>query len=208
MDDKKKEENKAPAPKVPELPPWKYKQKPLHERDDPGYLTVNKSASNKKWVFITIFLLIITNIVTAAYFANKGRQSTPQSRNGEAKSNGGTQPKAPGIFNPFVPDYSAALGKANDTRRKADLVAISTALNQYMVEFGPEDFPTSSQCIGTSAGCYDLASLLTPDYLRTILMDPTIGSDVNTGYTFYWDELQGFVMEAISEDGQPITIVR
>ena len=199
-------------PKTSNIPPWKLPQKHLQYSgmpDDPESKPGKKPLPTK-WILITILLLLVTNVLTAAYFLNRGRQSAPQSGGDSATTvppGSGTRSLLPG-YNPFVPDYGAALGKANDTKRRADLTALSTALNQYMVEYGPGDLPTSSQCIGTSAGCYNLASILTPDYLQTLPIDPSIGTQINTGYSFYYDELQGFVLEAISEEGLPITIIR
>ncbi|MFV1916938.1 MAG: hypothetical protein ACC618_00395 [Patescibacteria group bacterium] len=188
-----KKEKPSEPPETSELPPWKQVSKSKYETDARPYLTIEKKPSNKKWIIITIFLLIVTNTLTAAYFLNKGRATSPQSGSS---------------YNPFVPNYSGAISRANDTTRRADLASISTALNQYMVEYGPDKFPTEKQCIGSSAGCFDLASLLVPFYLQSLPTDPTTGTEVGTGYSFYWDEAQGFILEALSENGQPITIVR
>jgi hypothetical protein len=184
--------------KVAPPPPWKYKSGPGYSELSPDSKS-ESSSSSKKWIFVTIFLLIVSNSLTAGYFIIKNKiQSINNPSTGELS-------KQTGLFN-----YSGAINQANDTRRKADLVSIGTAINVYYAEFDfPEGFPTKKQCIGTSAGCYNLAAILVPDYMREMPMDPKIGSQVNTGYSIYFDEKQeGFVMEASGEDTPLITIVR
>lgn len=205
-----KPENKESI-KTSTIPPWKLPQKHLRYDSEPenSGSKKEKKPSHTKWVLITILLLLVTNTLTAGYFLIKSGRTVTLPKNGlESPRSVGSQSKSSLSYNPFLPDYGATLGKANDTKRKADLTAISTALNQYIVEYGTENFPTNMQCIGTSAGCYDLASILTPEYFLTVPIDSVIGSQINTGYSFYWSGAQGFILEAQGEDGQPITIIR
>lgn len=196
--------------KPPSIPPWKYKSKPDYSEltSDPESA---KSTSPKKWTFITIVLLIISNATTAGYFMNKYQKSNPKtgqaSQSATPSSENKKQTQGSGI--PGIPDYLGSLARANDAKRKADLTSIGTAINQYYVESDlPEDFPTEKRCIGTSPGCYDLVSLLVPDYLREMPMDPKIGSKTNTGYLIYYDGQPGFVLEASGENEPVITIYR
>lgn len=184
--------------KVAPPPPWKYKPgtdySELSSDSEP-----KSSLSSKKWVLVTIFLLIFSNSLTAGYFILRDRL---QSINNPSA---GEENQQTGLFN-----YSGAINQASDTKRKADLVSIGTAINIYYAEFDlPEGFPTKKQCIGTSVGCYNLAAILVPDFMPEIPMDPKIGTHVNTGYSIYFDEKQkGFVMEASGEDTPVITVVR
>ena len=207
------EQPKPQSPEASSLPPWKYRPKHLQYSGLQQEPSPEKNPLPFKWIVVTVFLLIVSNAITAGYFVNKNRGLKQQ----DGKAPSSTSPGATGVGVPSsgqtglpvgISDYSGALSQAKDTKRKADLTAISTAVNQYLVEYGPDEFPTSKQCIGTSAGCFDLASLIVPDYLLEIPMDSSTGTQVNTGYSFYWDELRGFVLEATGEDGQPITIVR
>lgn len=208
MDEPTQEQpNKEEPKKAPLVPPWKMAQRKTNYAEGENVVPVEKKHSHTKWVLITIFLLLVTNALTAAYFINKDGMSS-QSGQSSGTSSSGSKSRIKNFFSPFTTDPSAALNQASDTKKRADLAAIGTAVNQYMVEFGPAGFPTKSQCIGTSPGCYDLASLLSPDYLPSFPVDSDIGSDVNTGYSFYWDEGQGFVLEAQGKDGQAIMIVR
>jgi hypothetical protein len=204
------------------LPPWKYDHTP-YEYGSSSDSEKPKRLSHKKWVLIIILLLIISNSVTAAYFLNQkskyaGQQqdvsvdssSTPDDLNKQTGSR--TIQTTPNTSSPIsggLPDYSSALSQANDTKRKADLTSIGTAINIYYAEFDlPEGFPTKKQCIGTSEGCYDLASLLVPEYIQKIPVDPAIGTQVNTGYSVYFDNQSGFVLEASGENESVITIYR
>ena len=78
------------------------------------------------------------------------------------------------------------LAKARDTDREADLISILAAVYQYTSEHSgdlpdtdgdPEtsNFPTSSACIGTDVGCFDLASacIISPAFSRfSFLLTP------------------------------------
>jgi len=191
--------------KVAPPPPWKYKSgsdySELSSKSKP-----EPSSSSKKWIFVTILLLILSNSLTAGYFIIKNRIQNVNRQLGNSNNpSTGELSKQTGLFN-----YSGAINKASDTKRKADLVSIGTAINTYYAEFDlPERFPTKKRCIGTSAGCYNLAAILVPDFMQEMPVDPKIGSQVNAGYSIYFDEKQeGFVMEASGEDTPVITVVR
>src|SRR3990167_8878233 len=79
--------------------------------------------------------------------------------------------------------------KARDTERETDLVAILSVVFQYSSEHSGElpdtdgdpltsNFPTSFTCIGSSFGCFDLASAgetgetIVPEYMAEIPTDP------------------------------------
>ncbi len=95
--------------------------------------------------------------------------------------------------------------KARDAERETDLVGILSAVMQYSAEHSGElpdtdgdpdtsNFPTTATCIGTGAGCFDLANAgeegeeIVPVYLLSLPLDPEIGTEVNIGYTIYVDE--------------------
>ena len=196
----KKDENKTPAVKPPPVPPWKYPEKSDYANEALDYQRT-EPPSKKKWVLLTILLLIVTNALTAGYFIAKDRGF-------ELFPGIVTNSSQDGVRSGFLPDYSGALGKANDTKRTADLSSIGTAVNIYMAEFGPSEFPTTKKCIGTDDKCFDLASILVPDYLPKLPIDPSGGSQGNTGYSVYFDFDKGFILEAIGEEGQPITITK
>jgi hypothetical protein len=189
----------TPGPKPPPVPPWKYTEKSDYANEALDYQIT--APSKKKWVLLTILLLIVTNALTAGYFIAKGRGF-------ELFPGIVTNSSQDGARSGFLPDYAGALGKANDTKRMGDLSSIGTAVNIYMAEFGPGEFPTTKKCIGTDDKCFDLASILVPDYLPKLPIDISGGSQGNTGYSFYFDFDKGFILEAIGEEGHPITITK
>lgn len=73
---------------------------------------------------------------------------------------------------------------AADTKRRADLTVIGTALHFYAAEKGvlPPEFPADMRCIGTEKGCYNVFSYLIPRYMDTSIMDPSGGTLRNTKY--------------------------
>lgn len=106
-------------------------------------------------------------------------------------------------------DYANAINLASDARRKADLTQIATALNIYTAEFGPQpDFPTQETCIGTSPSCYDLITLLSPDYIAEFPMDPKGGTNQNTLYYFFITNEGKFTLSANVGSKEHITITR
>ncbi|OGM25127.1 hypothetical protein A2962_02385 [Candidatus Woesebacteria bacterium RIFCSPLOWO2_01_FULL_39_61] len=81
------------------------------------------------------------------------------------------------------------LAKARDTQRETDILAILGAIYQYTSEHSGDlpdtdgdpltsNFPTSLTCIGSSFGCFDLASAgetgetIVPEYMAEIPTDP------------------------------------
>ena len=100
------------------------------------------------------------------------------------------------------------MAKARDTQRSTDLVAILSGVMQYASEHSGDlpdtdgdpatsNFPTSSTCIGTGVGCFDLAGAgesgdeLVPVYMVAMPHDPKFANEVDsqsdTGYTIYVD---------------------
>ena len=108
------------------------------------------------------------------------------------------------------------LKKARDTERETDLFQILSVVYQYTSEHSGElpdtdgdpdtsNFPTSSTCVGTGGGCFDLGAAgetgdtITPEYLVEIPKDPKIGSDADTGYTIYVDANNHLIASASGE---------
>lgn len=108
------------------------------------------------------------------------------------------------------------LAKARDTERRANLFSILSVVRQYATEHSGElpdtdgdpltnNFPTSLTCIGTAAGCFDLAGAgetgetIVPVYIPEIPKDPKDGTDANTGYLIYVDEYEHLHASASGE---------
>lgn len=91
--------------------------------------------------------------------------------------------------------------QARDTQRRADLYAITNALNMYAQDHVglPENFPLERICIGTGTGCYDLTNSLVSAYISRVPKDPSTGTDINTGYFIYVNESRTLVATAKSE---------
>ena len=117
------------------------------------------------------------------------------------------------------------LGKARDSQRQTDLVAILSAILQYSSEHSGDlpdtdgdpdtsNFPTSSTCIGTDAGCFNLAGAgetgdtIVPVYMAEMPMDPLTGTAEDTGYFIYVDVNGRLHASATGEIDDPITIAR
>jgi len=115
--------------------------------------------------------------------------------------------------------------KARDTQRESDLYAILSAVWQYSSEHSGElpdtdgnpetsDFPTSATCMGTDAGCFNLASAgeagdtIVPVYMAVLPKDPKTGEDGNTQYLIYVDANNRLVASALGETTGPISITR
>jgi hypothetical protein len=206
--DENKEQVKPVSPEPLMVPPWKLKQRSVYENDAPNSLNESKS-SKKKWVLITILLLLTTNAVTAGFFINQIQKTYSGTYLSTDENNSDTQssPLIPGIPQNFL-NISGPLAQANDTERRSHLAAIGTALSVYASEDGRmENFPTEEICIGKSEGCFNLEEILVPQYLSEIPKDPTIGTDVNSGYTFYLDAADYFVLGAVGES-EPVIIIR
>ena len=123
------------------------------------------------------------------------------------------------------------LARARDTQRQSNLVGIMSSILQYSSEHSGDlpdtdgnpatsNFPTSATCIGTDAGCFDLAGAgevgeeIVPVYMVEMPKDPrivgtsTAGTDGNTGYTIYVDANNRLHASAVGEIENPITIDR
>ena len=117
------------------------------------------------------------------------------------------------------------LGKARDSQRQTDLVAILSAILQYSSEHSGDlpdtdgdpdtsNFPTSSTCIGTDAGCFNLAGAgetgdtIVPVYMAEMPMDPLTGTAGDSGYFIYVDVNGRLHASATGEIDDPITIAR
>jgi len=210
-----KSDEKITTPEPLAIPPWKLKQRLVYpagtssayENDAPEYLNEPKTAK-RKWILITILLLLTTNAVTAGFFINQIKKTYSGTYLSTDDNNSDTQSSSiiPGIPQNFL-NISGPLAQANDTERRSHLTAIGTALSVYTSEGGNmENFPTEATCIGKSEGCFNLEEILVPQYLSEIPKDPTIGTGVNSGYTFYLDKADYFVLSAVGETEPVITI--
>ena len=116
------------------------------------------------------------------------------------------------------------LAKARDTQRETDLFQLLSVVYQYASEHSGElpdtdgdpatsNFPTSSTCIGSGVGCFDLAGAgesgetIVPEYLAEMPQDPKIGSESDTGYTIYVDE-NGHLIASASGETRTIGIIK
>ena len=116
------------------------------------------------------------------------------------------------------------LAKARDTERETDIVGILAAVLQYASEHSGDfpdtdgdpdtnNFPTSSTCIGTDTGCFNLAGAgeagyeIVPEYLAEMPMDPKTGSGGNVGYSIYVDE-NGHLHASASGETKEISLVK
>jgi prepilin-type N-terminal cleavage/methylation domain-containing protein len=120
--------------------------------------------------------------------------------------------------------------KARDVQRESDLQAIVSVIFQYASEHSgslpdtdddPEtsNFPTSMTCIGTGAGCFDLAGAgetgdeIVPVYMVELPKDPKLestgnpGTDADTGYKIYADT-NGHVHASASGETKTIGVQR
>jgi len=100
------------------------------------------------------------------------------------------------------------LARARDSQRKTDLVAILAGVIEYASENSGDlpdtdgdpdssNFPQTATCIGTEAGCFDLANAgesgdeLVPFYMVSMPYDPKFANEtdphLNTGYMIYVD---------------------
>jgi len=117
------------------------------------------------------------------------------------------------------------LAKSRDTQRRTDLYSIASAVYQFSSEHSgalpdtdadPEtsNFPSVATCIGTGAGCYNLAAAgdtetIVPTYLPTMPTDPVDGEQTDTGYLVYKDANNRLVLQGTAEvDGTTITVQR
>lgn len=115
--------------------------------------------------------------------------------------------------------------KARDTQRQTDLYSILTMIYQYSSEHSgawpdtdgnplTSNFPSSATCIGSGAGCFNLAGAgvsgetIVPVYAANLPMDPKTGTAGNTGYTIYVDGNNRLHAGATGEVQPTISIVR
>lgn len=115
-----------------------------------------------------------------------------------------------------------------DTNRKTDLLQITNAIYQFAAEHDgnlpdndndntTSDFPTTSTCIGSGGGCFDLAKAGTadgsvlpddadslpddpvvPTYIAGIPEDPSVGITADTGYSMYLNTATGRIVASAS----------
>jgi prepilin-type N-terminal cleavage/methylation domain-containing protein len=116
------------------------------------------------------------------------------------------------------------LAKSRDTQRKTDLYSIASAVYQYSSEHSgalpdtdgdpdTSNFPTSATCIGTDAGCFNLAGAgetetIVPIYLAAMPTDPVDGNQGNTLYLVYKDANGRLVLQGTGEVDGTITVQR
>jgi prepilin-type N-terminal cleavage/methylation domain-containing protein len=97
------------------------------------------------------------------------------------------------------------LAKARDAQRETDLVYILSAVQEYAAEHSGDlpdtdgdpdtsNFPTSSTCIGTGVGCFNLAGAgdtgetIVPEYVVELPSDPQTGNPpTDVGYEIFVD---------------------
>ncbi len=94
---------------------------------------------------------------------------------------------------------------SRDTGRNSDLNSLIKAAYQYAVENNgllPTDLTIVPTELGTCGGCVDLTDELVPTYMTAIPMDPTIGTQVNTGYYANID-LNGRMMATAASELNP-----
>lgn len=109
-----------------------------------------------------------------------------------------------------------------DTRnanRSSDIAALLDAVTQYAAEEGNAiaDFGTISLCdsatedpnpIGTGAGNINLATLLVDEYIVAIPMDPSVGTEENTGYTICRTDGGRVQLEAPNAENEKQIVVK
>ena len=116
------------------------------------------------------------------------------------------------------------LAKARDSQRKTDLFSIATAIYQFTSEHSGDlpdtdadpltsNFPTTSSCIGTNPGCFNLAAAgdtepMVPTYLATLPTDPVNGDQGDSLYSIYKDANGRIVLQATGEVEPTITVQR
>lgn len=107
------------------------------------------------------------------------------------------------------------LAKARDSERRSHLFALLASIYQYSAEHSgalpdtdgdPEtsNFPTALTCIGNQSPCYNLAGAgeddtIVPDYMAVLPLDPSTGTQANTGYFIYVDANNRIVASASGE---------
>lgn len=121
--------------------------------------------------------------------------------------------------------------QARDAQRRADLLGITNSIYQFAAEHNgnlPDtntdpninSFPSTSTCIGTGGGCFNLGAageieaavgqqeLVVPTYIAAIPMDPSTGSAANTHYSVYRDVNGRLVATAAGELTGAISVTR
>lgn len=102
---------------------------------------------------------------------------------------------------------------ARDTQRRTDLYALTSALVQYQIDNDghlpdQNNFPTTAQCVGNAAPCFNLATYLVPLYLPEIPYDPSSGTPAHTQYSIFRDASRKLIASASGEITPSITISR
>ena len=116
--------------------------------------------------------------------------------------------------------------QARDTKRRADLYAISNAVYQFAAEHGgrlpdtdnndaTSNFPKIQKCIGTSPNCFNLANAgwengdtVVPTYIMQMPYDPSGGTLFDTNYSIYADSAGRIVISAKGETTPVISVTR
>lgn len=121
----------------------------------------------------------------------------------------------------FAIDPNRQLGKANNIKRKSDIVAVLNSISAYSAENKgtlPTVITTTLTEISTSG--IDLCSLLVPKYISALPKDPSLNSNsvgpcpvppatYNTGYTVSKDTDNRVTVSAPSaQNGEVISIQR
>lgn len=105
--------------------------------------------------------------------------------------------------------YTQALGQAVDIKKKSEISAIGSIMNIYVMEHDglPDNFPDSPRCIGKNSSCFDLYTLLVPEYLDHPYVDPS-GTEANTGYSIgiSHDGITSVIVQAVGTDGKIIEV--
>ncbi len=106
---------------------------------------------------------------------------------------------------------SRQFASARDVQRRSGLYSLTNAIYQYAAENNgdiPDGITTSTQTLGTSF--LNLADDLVPTYLPEMPIDPSSGSQEDSGYQIYEDADGRIVATADSElnPGETIEIRR
>jgi type IV pilus assembly protein PilA len=128
--------------------------------------------------------------------------------------------------------------QARNTTRQSDLIQITNAIYEFAAEHDGElpgtafalsvpNFPSAATCIGTSAAapaCFDLGAAgaedpanpgtvlagttIVPTYIAAIPQDPSVGTDLDTGYVISVANSRVTATAAGAELGATISVTR
>ncbi len=116
-------------------------------------------------------------------------------------------------------------GQSRNAVRNSNLNEITSAVAQYRAEHegnlpdtdnnpAVDSFPTALTCIGSGAGCFDLAQAgedgvsIVPDYIAEMPMDPQTGTAANTGYSIMLNANGRIVASASGELDKNLSVIR